>query len=157
MNILGPAGPTLARHVHVTSTAIGNVFTGEGLGNTLGSSIVGPMLARHSGHAIIAALGIVLFFAVAAVPACESLTQVFALYVGIGSCLGLINGACNTMITWVQHGRNVGRRRVLQRSHHGPSGRFVSGGATVSLLYCTSTVSNTPADLVQQTTVPVPW
>ena len=108
VNVLGPAGPTLARHVHVTSTAIGNVFTGEGLGNTLGSSIVGPMLARHSGHAIITALGIVLFFAVAAVPACESLTQVFALYVGIGSCLGLINGACNTMITWVQHGRNVG-------------------------------------------------
>ena len=36
------------------------------------------------------------------------MSQVVGLYVVVGCCLGLINAMSNTLITWVQAGRNVG-------------------------------------------------
>jgi len=108
VNIIGPAGPLLTRSLHASGGMIGNIFTAEGAGNTLGSSMLGALLQRYSGHTVVGTLCFVLFFAVGLIPACTSLVQVVGLYVIIGGCLGLNNGAANTLVTWVHKGHNVG-------------------------------------------------
>ena len=107
VNIVGPAGPTLAHSVHASIAVIGNVFAAEGAGNTLGSSLIGVLLDRHDGHLLIAILCGLLFFAMGLVPHCTSIIQVVALYVVVGCCLGVICGACNTLVTWAHAGSNV--------------------------------------------------
>ena len=108
VNIVGQAGPSLARSMHVSLAVIGNVFSAEGIGNTLGSSLVGGLLERHSGHTLVSLLCVGLFFAVSAIPSCTMLWQVVGLYMVIGACLGMLSVASNTLITWVNVGRNVG-------------------------------------------------
>ena len=108
VNIVGPAGPTLARSMHSSVTMIGSVFAAEGAGNTLGSSLISTLLSRYSGHTVVSVLCLLLFFAIGLVPSCTTIVQVVALYVVVGGCLGLINGASNTLVTWVHTGRNVG-------------------------------------------------
>ena len=108
INILGSAGPVLCHNLHAAVTAVGTVFTAEGMGNALGSSIVGQVLERRPGHRVICQLCIVMFVIVALVPACESIAQVVFLYFLVGACMGIMSTTANTMVTWVQHGRNVG-------------------------------------------------
>jgi len=108
VNILGPGGPTLAREMSSSLTMIGSIFSAEGVGNLMGSSLVAAMLERHGVNSVVLCVCMVLFVAVGLVPSCTMLVQVIALYVCVGICLGLLNGMTNTAITWLHHGRNVG-------------------------------------------------
>lgn len=108
VNIIGPAGPTLARSMHTSVAMIGNIFAAEGAGNTLGSSLISALLDRFSGHTLIASICLLLFFVVGLVPSCTSIAHVVVLYMIVGGCLGLMCGASNTLVTWVHAGSNVG-------------------------------------------------
>ena len=108
VNIVGPAGPTLSHTLHASVTMIGNVFAAEGAGNTIGSSLVAPLLERYSGHSILSCLCLILFFVVGLVPSCTSFLHVVGLYVIVGCCLGLLNGSAQTLVTWLHTGHNVG-------------------------------------------------
>ena len=100
VNVLGPAGPTLARNLRVGIASVGTIFTAEGVGNTLASSCVGAVLERRRGaeHALIAALCMLLLVAVGVVPTCSALWQIQALYFVVGGCIGLVGWTANTLI-----------------------------------------------------------
>ena len=100
--------PTLTASLHSSVAMIGNIFAAEGMGNTVGSSLIGALLSRFSGHTLIRALSLVLFLLIGLIPSCGHILQVVLLYGAIGGCLGLLGGASNTLITWVHSGRNVG-------------------------------------------------
>lgn len=108
LNILGPAGPLVAKQTHTSVTMIGNIFTGEGVGATLGNIIITPLLERVRGHSVICSICCVLLIAVGLVPSCSSFKQVVMLYVVVGGCLGMLTATANTMVSWVLRGRNVG-------------------------------------------------
>ena len=108
INILGTAGTALTSNVHAKITAVGTIFTAEGVGNMLGNTLAGWVLERHAAHSVVCALCLLMFVVVGLVPVCESISHVIALYFLIGSCMGMLSSTVNTMVTWVQHGRNVG-------------------------------------------------
>jgi FHS family Na+ dependent glucose MFS transporter 1 len=129
VNIVGPAGPSLAVSVHARATLIGNIFAAEGAGNTLGSSVASMALARVSGHPLIGSLCLLLFVVVGLIPSCTSGLQVIALYVIIGAALGLIGSVANTLITWVHAGHNLGPWVNLINSSYG------LGASTAALIF----------------------
>lgn len=108
LNIVGPAGPTLAKNTHVSITMIGNIFTGEGIGATVGNMLIGPILDRAQGHTVITVVCLVLLIVVGGVPSCSTFHQVVLLYVVVGCCLGLVQGTAMSMATWMHKGSNVG-------------------------------------------------
>ena len=46
INVLGPVGPVLMRHLSASPHSIGSIYSAEGLGNFLGSLLLGPVLSR---------------------------------------------------------------------------------------------------------------
>merc|ERR1740130_2156536 len=66
------------------------------------------VLDRHTGHDVICVLSLLMFAVVGLVPACESISQVLALYFLVGACMGMMSMTANMLVTWVQHGHNVG-------------------------------------------------
>ncbi|KAL3914342.1 MAG: hypothetical protein SGPRY_007659 [Prymnesium sp.] len=108
LNIVGPAGPVLARNTHTSITRIGSIFTGEGIGATLGNLLIGPLLDRTSGHSVLCVICLVLLVAVGGVPSCSSFQHIVLLYVVVGGCLGLVQATAITMVTHAQKGENVG-------------------------------------------------
>ena len=108
LNIIGPAGPLMAKQTQTSVTMIGNIFTGEGVGATLGNLFISPLLDRAAGHSVICSLCLVLVFAIGLVPHCTSFQQVVLLYVVVGGCLGGLTATSNTMVSWVMRGHNVG-------------------------------------------------
>ncbi|KAL1514953.1 hypothetical protein AB1Y20_004029 [Prymnesium parvum] len=108
LNIVGPAGPMLARNTQTSITMIGSIFTGEGVGATIGNLLIGPLLDRTHGHTVLAVICMVLLVVVGGVPSCSSFHQVILLYVVVGGCLGLVQATAITMVTWTQQGGNVG-------------------------------------------------
>lgn len=108
INIIGAAGPALTSNIHSSISAVGTIFSAEGIGNMIGSAVVGSVLDRHTGHDVICVLSLLMFAVVGLVPACESISQVLALYFLVGACMGMMSMTANMLVTWVQHGHNVG-------------------------------------------------
>ena len=108
VNIVGPAGKTLASSLHTTQTGVGSILSAEGAGNLTAALLISVVLRRFAGHAILRTLLLCLFCCLALLPSCSSIGQASLLYFGVGCCLGLGSGAANTLVTWVQTGRNVG-------------------------------------------------
>ena len=108
VNIVGPAGPTLASSLNTRVEDVGNILSAEGAGNLTAALLISSVLQRFNGHSVIRALSLVMFVCLGLVPSCSSISQVTLLYFGVGSCLGLLSSVANTLMTWVQAGRNVG-------------------------------------------------
>merc|ERR1719310_2200762 len=108
INILGPAGPTLASNMHTSVHMVGSILTAEGAGGVAASMLVPALLKRYHGHRVLFALALFEFFCLGAIPSCSSITQMSLIYFWIGSCVGLTTCLSNTLLTWVQAGRNVG-------------------------------------------------
>ena len=108
VNILGPAGPTLTASLHASLESVGNVLSAEGAGGMVGASLIAYMLERHSGHAIICRAGLLLSAVLCSTLLCSGIAHVALAYFLVGVCLSLCSGVSNTLVSWVQSGRNVG-------------------------------------------------
>mmetsp|Transcript_47975 Transcript_47975/g.154515 ORF Transcript_47975/g.154515 Transcript_47975/m.154515 type:complete len:504 (-) Transcript_47975:213-1724(-) len=104
INVLGPVGPVLMRHLSASPHSIGSIYSAEGLGNFLGSLLLGPVLSRLRPHAVLVGVSALVFLCLGAVPSCSALHQVASLYLLIGLASGLGNATANTSLTWAWHG-----------------------------------------------------
>ncbi len=129
INLIGPAGPTLARNLGSGITLVGTLFTAEGFGCLLGNSLLSVVLRRWSGHSVIVAVFGALFVVVGLVPTCSSTGQVVGLFFLIGAGFGLASSAANTLVAWAQPGRNVGPWVNLVNASYG------LGASTSPLLF----------------------
>ena len=107
VNIVGPAGKTLESRLH-TAHGVGSILSAEGAGNLTAALLIGVVLGRFAGHAILRTLLLCLACCMVGVALCSSIGSARILYFGVGCCLGLGSGTANTLVTWVYSGRNVG-------------------------------------------------
>lgn len=124
VNIVGPAGPTIAKNLEVGVKAIGTIFTAEGLGGMIGSMCVGTVInrAHQRMHSVVCVLCLTVLMGTGAVPACSSFYQVVWVYFVLGLAFGLLNGTANTLLTWVQRGSTQGLWINLVNAHSGMGG-----------------------------------
>ena len=107
VNIVGPAGKTLESRLH-TAHGVGSILSAEGAGNLTAALLIGVVLGRFAGHAILRTLLLCLACCLVGVAQCSSIVSARILYFGVGCCLGVGSGTANTLVTWVYSGRNVG-------------------------------------------------
>mmetsp|Transcript_24341 Transcript_24341/g.71980 ORF Transcript_24341/g.71980 Transcript_24341/m.71980 type:complete len:281 (-) Transcript_24341:92-934(-) len=108
VNVVGPAGPSLASKLRTDVSSVGSILSAEGAGAAAGALLIPLLLGRLPGHIVLCVLSASIGVSLCGVWLCGSIREVTILYFAVGGLLGSFSGCANTLLAWLHAGRNLG-------------------------------------------------
>mmetsp|Transcript_42976 Transcript_42976/g.134791 ORF Transcript_42976/g.134791 Transcript_42976/m.134791 type:complete len:408 (+) Transcript_42976:82-1305(+) len=108
VNVVGPAGPSLASKLRTDVSSVGSILSAEGAGAAAGALLIPLLLGRLPGHIVLCVLSASIGVSLCGVWLCGSVGEVTILYFAVGGLLGSFSGCANTLLAWLHAGRNLG-------------------------------------------------